>query len=132
MLPSVTADADLTGACDSARTGCATWAALSRGIGPVSAGSLVSPREAASSESGPFVLVGSRGLRTRCLCVRGGCRQGCAGASGFPRPWEWRVMELFARHLSVTDCGRENVCVSGFCGCAFPFTFQHECGCERA
>lgn len=60
--------------------------------------------------------------------VGGGCRPGCAPRVVPEAVGVWREVPVFARHLSVAQCGRGTVCLSGFCGCAFPLCFGTNVG----
>lgn len=102
-------------------------------LGHVSAGSVVSPREVASSESGTLCAGWNRGLRTtRCLC----CWRRTPGRALPVRvvPWGrgsdvWRTVSvwldrtLFARHLSVTDMAVESCVQADFVDVLFLFCF---------
>lgn len=116
------------------RTSCATWTALRCGTGAFVCGPGGESSGSCKLGGQDFVLGGSRGLRT-IACVVGGCPPGCGWLpkAAWVACWRQRVARCYCIcQIFMTKCGRGVVCISDSGGCAFPFTFQCECACERA
>lgn len=94
MAPSATYSPGLSGASVPARAGCASSAALRVVSGPVSAGSVVSPPETASSERRTLCAGWERGPADPVpQSLEEDARRGDACACGSLRQWEWRAKD---------------------------------------